>query len=549
MTTYTKLLILTVSLIFSNLIVAQRIETSLDAIDFGTIFEDKPDSQTVWLYNRHTDTVVLGKVHGLSLFGSFPWTLTLPDSKVAPGDSMALGIRFEILHNVDHTLPIIIENNAHRGPVALALRATGRYNDSYYSSTNDLKEQALKDALNTKLAQGYTQHPYSDARDQMYMIIDNQRVNGRMSTQNLIECMYSARKAIGYNSRSEAQINDQFDTEHVWPQSLFNQDLPMRSDLHHLFPTWSQANSTRGNFPFGVVTGAPTWTVGGSKFDNSTFEPRDYAKGRTARAMMYFVIRYQNYNNYLNPQENILRTWHAMFPPDSIDRRRNADIFAFQGNKNPFVDYPQFIDRITSLSGNSVDPVRLELLLPEDSIDYADVQAGQPAVYSYVIVNQGNMPVTLQQFSLNQPELSFIAGSNDTIIHPGEFNVCKIALNGQTSGSFSGTLSFTSSATISNYSVPIFANVIGDVAVDQKLPMGMQVFPSPAREQLTIRWEAAHPKARLEVLDSMGKLLIVSEMGSFQKEAILNLQTLPTGNYILNIKAGENRWSRKFSHE
>ena len=48
-------------------------------------------------------------------------------------------------------------------------------------------------------------------------------------------------------------------TEHTWPQSK-GATGAAKSDLHHLFPTDSKANSIRGNHPFGIVTGAVSWS-------------------------------------------------------------------------------------------------------------------------------------------------------------------------------------------------------------------------------------------------------------------------------------------------
>lgn len=64
-----------------------------------------------------------------------------------------------------------------------------------------------------------------------------------------IECVYTGRK-IRATNRTEAQ-NQNFNTEHTWPQSFFNELEPMRSDLYHLYPTDETANNVRSNFDFG----------------------------------------------------------------------------------------------------------------------------------------------------------------------------------------------------------------------------------------------------------------------------------------------------------
>ena len=71
---------------------------------------------------------------------------------------------------------------------------------------------------------------------------------------------------------------------------------------------------------------------------------------------MYFVIRYQDYSSHFAGSETVLRQWHNAFPVDAIDRKRNNDIYAAQNNRNPFIDYPQFEERITNFVSNSVAP-------------------------------------------------------------------------------------------------------------------------------------------------------------------------------------------------
>mgnify|MGYP003816292265 CR=1 FL=1 len=42
-----------------------------------------------------------------------------------------------------------------------------------------------------------------------------------------------------------------------------------------------------------------------------------------------------------------LRDWHRQDPVDEAERRRNEGVEAFQGNRNPYVDLPDLLDRIT----------------------------------------------------------------------------------------------------------------------------------------------------------------------------------------------------------
>ncbi|WP_413580888.1 endonuclease I family protein [Bdellovibrio sp. HCB288] len=143
-------------------------------------------------------------------------------------------------------------------------------------------------------------------------------------------------------------------TEHTWPQSRFSGQFNtgmQKSDLHHLYPTDNELNSIRGNYEFGEVArdakklkcpvsrfGKPA--VGG----NDVFEPPQAHKGNVARALFYFSV---HYSLPISPrQEAFLRKWDKEDPVDDEEMARNNAIHMVQGNRNPFIDYPELTDKI-----------------------------------------------------------------------------------------------------------------------------------------------------------------------------------------------------------
>ncbi len=161
------------------------------------------------------------------------------------------------------------------------------------------------------------------------------------------------------NGTGPGNIPDQnkINTEHTWPQSKFVKGFPtetQKSDLHHLFPTDSKANSTRGNFEFADVIenlnlkncdasrSGPSVTSGGKTF----FEPPTTHKGNVARALFYFSVRYKV--EISQAQEEFLRRWNDIDPVDAAEMTRNASIEKLQGNRNPFIDHPEFVDAISN---------------------------------------------------------------------------------------------------------------------------------------------------------------------------------------------------------
>lgn len=138
--------------------------------------------------------------------------------------------------------------------------------------------------------------------------------------------------------------------EHVVPQSWFHKQEPMRGDLHHLFSCEPACNSRRGNDPYydfpDYVPESLTLGIKEScgKADEGKFEP-EYGKGIVARATFYFLTRYQGIlnNDFVNLQ--VLLEWHKKFPVSLYEKHRNLAIFELQGNRNPFIDFPEMAEK------------------------------------------------------------------------------------------------------------------------------------------------------------------------------------------------------------
>lgn len=143
--------------------------------------------------------------------------------------------------------------------------------------------------------------------------------------------------------------------EHTWPQSKFNTKFDketQKSDLHHLFPSDSQMNSDRGSYHFGKVVQeqrklkCSTGRLGSSADGDLVFEPPKAHRGNVARALFYFSTRYDL--PISAEEEATIREWHKQDPVDAEEMARNEEIFKLQGNRNPFIDFPELVDRISN---------------------------------------------------------------------------------------------------------------------------------------------------------------------------------------------------------
>ncbi|WP_085524524.1 endonuclease I family protein [Tuberibacillus sp. Marseille-P3662] len=141
-----------------------------------------------------------------------------------------------------------------------------------------------------------------------------------------------------------------YNCEHTVPQSWFNEQEPMRGDLHHLFTCEPVCNSIRSNYPYHDFSDYEPGQVnikkveeGCGKADQGLFEPA-YAKGTVARAVLYFLLRYPDdieptYKDDIDTE--LLLNWHQSHPPDLYEKHRNQAIYDIQGNRNPFIDFPE----------------------------------------------------------------------------------------------------------------------------------------------------------------------------------------------------------------
>lgn len=157
------------------------------------------------------------------------------------------------------------------------------------------------------------------------------------------------------NGNASSVNNMPFNCEHVIPQSWFNEKEPMRGDLHHLFACEPACNSMRSNYPyFDFLSYSPDLQSNKIREDcgmmeNEKFEP-EYGKGIVARAVFYFSIRYERETNIEDRMDmGLLLKWHKKYPVTIYEKHRNAAIFELQGNRNPFIDFPEQAEMLISI--------------------------------------------------------------------------------------------------------------------------------------------------------------------------------------------------------
>lgn len=534
-TNHTWNLLLAINLLLITTVAnAQSLLVSSSQLNFGTVDELSMDSMQLTLTNATNGDVKISGYDFYTTYGQPAFSTIASNLTIPFGGNTYIWIRFQPRHNIYHNSELIIECDGGKGFARVDLVGQGTYSKAYYNTSQNLEEEALKVELKSIISANYVNLIYAPARDTMFMKIDNKLVNGQGATQNTIECVYTGREAVGYIDRTDCQTNFSFNTEHTFPQGFFSSLEPMRSDIFHLFPTDDNANNVRGSLPYGVVSN-PTWTEGGSKCDNVLFEPRDEHKGSAARAMMYFVIRYQDYTGFFAPQQGILKQWNQQFLPNVEEITRNSRTQIAQGNRNPFIDYPQFAERITTFSGNSVSFDQSQISIPVDTIDYGTVDVTVVNSYKFWMVNSGNRPLSIYNLNLTPNSiLSFANGTGvPTTIQPGEALALDIDLANAAPGTLSGILNYAvqGPGLLATITIPIKAN-LSITSIAENFKNNTLIYPNPAHDYFCIKPQLL-PNSIIRIFDMQGREI---EKNYTNSSSCINLSSsINSGLYVVEI--------------
>ena len=223
----------------------------------------------------------------------------------------------------------------------------------YHNPTDDGADK-LSDRCETDGCYRHKVLSYSEARTYLFGKIHLKSDHNGHFVED-VYCLKKFRRNHGVGPMRIPNSNI-INCEHTWPQSKFTSSFPrdmQKSDLNHLYPTDSKANSIRGNYPFASVYGGPIASNCQESYIGDAadvfkrgnyFEPPQNHKGNVARAIFYFSVRYRM--PISSTQEAHLRVWHEQDPVDSEEMRRNNIIQEVQGNRNPFIDFPQLVQSI-----------------------------------------------------------------------------------------------------------------------------------------------------------------------------------------------------------
>jgi endonuclease I len=260
---------------------------------------------------------------------------------------------------------------------------------NYYASVNASNATTLRATLHAVI-DDHTRVPYTASATDTWDVLALASENPTNTTRILdVYGNASLLKQTGGNSV--------YNREHTWPNSYgFPVDGGCNypyTDCHMLFLSDIFYNSERGNAPFraasngteyttvanaglgggsGVYPGNSNWSNGSTS--SGSWETWIGRRGDVARAILYADLRYEggthagtgcaepdlivtdtqsliaNSSSSNNTSvaymgiRSVLLQWHQQDPPDAWEMRRNDVVFGFQGNRNPFIDHPEWVN-------------------------------------------------------------------------------------------------------------------------------------------------------------------------------------------------------------
>ncbi len=428
-----RFFILLFGLLFVGLSHGQILTLSQTEVNFGQVNINTESFVDVDVTNISDQNLIINIVENSDVIEIDQESITLSANQVA---TLHISLIPETNIVYDHTIFFNVDSEEYSLP--LKINAGGRLPDSRYNSTYNKWDSELKSALSSIINNHYS-ISYEDARVELFGYIANE--NGQ------VRCVYTNEwySCSPGNTPNWNVIN----TEHTWPQSM-GAEGTAKSDLHHLFPTNSQANSIRGNYPFGIVENT-SWQQGGSKKGsdlggNTVFEPRDDHKGDTARAMFYFALRYNNPNNFLNNanQQMVLRDWYYEDPVSAYEINRNEEIKDIQNKPNPFIEFPMLLDRIANLTHNVTTPRFAEIYIPYNQYTFPQTLLNETSTLSIPVTNTGDNTLVIS--AVNTDNSAFQVVEYPTNLAIGDWGLIEVNFTPTSEADYSSQIQVVSNA-------------------------------------------------------------------------------------------------------
>ena len=362
---------------------------------------------------------IIGDIQ-LSLFKGTNFTIQ-PNTLPANGGEVNLSYHLNSMTKVEDTLivsakgsngglvtqkmPIKLSGYIYTPPVFDAdssCMAIGPMPGFYYEDTQGQQGEALKSKLGAIIHCG-VRYKYGSGNKKTW---DGFFHTDRDTTTNLVLDMYSLETRYFNSTKPTASVLE-LDIEHMFPKSWWGGDVnEAYCDLFHLVPADYSANRSKSNHAPGIPSDTTFWngsfaTGSGSEYGlQKVFCPADEYKGDFARAYFYIATCYgdslqwqlsgdagkamtnEHWQEFQPWLRDLLVSWHRMDPVSDKEKQRAIEVNKIQGNRNPYIDYPELVEYIWGDKTNQ----KVDLLLLEQSYGHRygenNVETAIPPVHT-----------------------------------------------------------------------------------------------------------------------------------------------------------------------
>ena len=377
------------------------VELPYAKVNFGSVHWESADEPLEDVLNiQVTARNVIGDIH-ISLNKGTNYTLT---ENTLPSSGGELGIYYSLLYNevttafpvedvliakatgldgIERTreLPILLTVTPQSsGASAFVLDTTslvfGPMPGNYYQYAQGTTDSTLKNHLGYIICRGL-RYKYGSGSKHSW---DAFFYTDRDTNTNQVLDMYSNNIRYFDPEHPTASVTG-FDIEHMLPKSWWGGDVnPAYCDLYHLVPGDYSANRSKSNHAPGIPSDSTfnngSFVTGSGSVYGLTrvFCPADEYKGDFARAYFYIATCYGDSLTWLTSGEpgiamtneewqefrpwlrDLLVSWHRMDPVSEKEKTRAIEVNKIQGNRNPFIDYPELVEYIWGdKQGQAVD--------------------------------------------------------------------------------------------------------------------------------------------------------------------------------------------------
>lgn len=269
-----------------------------------------------------------------------------------------------------------IPTNPHSFNVDSSCMAIGPMPGNYYTPAQGEKDSVLKSRLAEIIFCG-VRYKYGSGNRKTW---DGFFYTDRDTLTNQVLDMYSNNIRY-FNPEAPTASVAEFDIEHMLPKSWWGGTVnEAYCDLYHLVPGDYSANRSKSNHAPGIPSDSTfnngSFVTGSGEAYGLTrvFCPADEYKGDFARAYFYIATCYGDTLTWVESGEpgtamtnegwqefrpwlrDLLLSWHRMDPVSKKELDRAIQVNKIQGNRNPFIDYPDLVEYIWgNKQGQTVD--------------------------------------------------------------------------------------------------------------------------------------------------------------------------------------------------